>query len=248
MDKAVDEFTEKLDGEHEEHLAKCMKAIDDAADKIDPEEKKSIDEFKKAMEDEHLKHVKAFHKAIDEFTKDWPDGDPNAEDNKPKAKKAIDEFKTKAADELDRHQKAHMDMCKAEFGEGQDDGKGEKSVEKSGRAISAANKAKIDTVIKAIEEYHAEHTADHQQFTDKAIAALKELMAPPQGDEGKDGAEKSHTPNARSSSAGAATNGNMSELDAYLFAQRLMRQVKSASEDGLRQIKENLKTKFPSRR
>ena len=229
-----------MDGEHEEHLAKCMKAIDDAADKIDPEEKKSIDEFKKAMEDEHLKHVKCFDKAIEEFKAEATDPE--------KSEKALDEFRTKAQDELQRHEKAHMDMCKAEFGEGQDDGKGEKSVEKSGRAISAATGTKIESIIKAIEEYHAEHTADHQQFTDKAIAALKELMAPPQGDEGKEGEEKSHAPNARSSSAGAATNGNMSELDAYLFAQRLMRQVKSASEDGLRQIKENLKTKFPSRR
>ena len=29
MEKSIDEFTEKMDGEHEEHLGKCMKAIDE---------------------------------------------------------------------------------------------------------------------------------------------------------------------------------------------------------------------------
>lgn len=320
MKKSIEEFETKMEDEHEDHLAKCMKAIDDTYEDFGREDgKKSIDEFKKAVEDEHLKHVKCFDKAIEEFK---GEAEPN---------KAIEEFRTKAEDELTRHEKAHMDMCKTEFGEGEDEGKkkglvtdifmrgaadreiqerlnyvmtvmyalceaswgvepteffplleeaielieayaeheknGEsdaeeaaegdsqkrtivdrvKAIRKSGRAISAANRTKIESVIKAIEEFHAEHTADHQQFTEKAIAALKELSSSP-GDEGKEGEDqKSHTPNARSSSAGAATN-SMSELEAYLFAQRLVRQVKSASEDGLRQLKDVLRTKFPSRR
>ena len=234
--KSIDEFEQKLEDEHAEHGEKCMKAVDDAY-KIDPEEKKSIDEFKKAIEGENLEHVKCFSKAIEEL-KAEPD------------EKGLEEFKTKAEDELARHEKAHMELCEKEFGEGQDDGKDEKAItEKSGRTISAATRTKIEGVMKAIDEYKAQHNADHEQFSNNVIAALTALSAPPQGDEGKEGEdEKSHTPNEKSSSAGAATSKNMSELDAFLFAQRLMRQVKSASEDGLRQIKENLKTKFPSRR
>jgi hypothetical protein len=242
MEKAIDEFETKMDAEQETHREKCDKAIDDAAEKIDPEEKKSIDEFRKAMEGEHLKHVKAFHKAIDEF-KSETDGDPE------KCEKAIDEFRTKADDELERHEKAHKELCEAEFGEGEDDEK--KAVTKSGRAISAANAEKIKAVIKAVEDYHQQHTEDHQKHTDNVIAALKELMAPKQGDDGEeDEDDESRARKSRSSSAGAATNkdGTMSELDTYLFAQRLLRQVKSASEDGLRQVKEDLKKKFPSRR
>lgn len=243
MEKAIDEFTEKMDGEHEDHLAKCMKAIDETWSLEDQHDgkalaEKAIDEFKKAVEDEHLKHVKTFHKAIEEF-KEATDGDPD------KCEKAIEEFTTKAEDELSRHEKAHMDMCKAEFGEGQDDGKDEKAV-KSGRAISAANKAKIDAVIKAIEEFKTQHAADHEEFTNKVIAALKDLQGPEPGEGKENQDEKSGAPKARSATSSAATNGNLSELDAYLFAQQLMRKVNLATRDGLRQINEDIRKKFPS--
>ena len=302
MEKAIDEFETKMADEHEDHLTKCMKAVDEAYD-MDPEDKKTIDTFKKSVEDEHLNHVKCFDKAIDEF-KDATGGDPE------KCEKAIEEFRTKAETELTRHEKAHMDLCEKEFGEGQDDGKGEKKAKgavademaedkerqakyenldlaysvfyaftsaymdesvavddfeklldeavalmknveakaktaalvkaitaKAGRTISAATKTKIEAVMKAIEEYHAEHTADHEQFSTKTIAALKELTSSPEGGEGKDNQdEKSGAPNARSSSS-----GSMSELEAYLLGQRIVRQIKSASEDGLRQFKEKIR-------
>lgn len=321
MEKAIEEFETKMDGEQEDHLEKCMKAIDDSAYDIDPE-KKSIDEFKKDMEAEHLKHVKCFDKAIEEFKGEATDPEM--------CEKAIEEFRTKAEDELERHEKKHMKMCKAEFGEGEDDGKAEKkglvedtleqgaeyrtksarmgyistiiyafcdayysspvesfveligeaielieayvseeakddeepdekalkglvaasmkTVAKSGRTISAKTKEKLNDVIKSLEKHHADHGADTD--TDTVIAALKELSSSPEGDEGKENEAKARTPHARSSSSRAATNkeGSMSELDTYLFAQRLLRQVKSASEDGLRQVKEDLKKKFPSRR
>lgn len=315
MEKAIDEFETKMADEHADHLGKCMKAVDEAYE-MDPEQKKSIDEFKKSVEDEHLNHVKCFDKAIDEF-KSAIGGDPE------KCEKAIEEFRTKAETELTRHEQAHMDMCKAEFGEGQDDGKNQKQkgavaeelqedevmqqkykkidnaysvfyafvsaymdekvavgdydklldeavalmkntetksypastirplIGKAGRTISAATKTKIEAVMKAIEEYHAGHTTDHEQFTQKAIAALKELTSSPQGDEGQDNRDqKSGTPKPRSSSSGAAINKEapMSELESYLFTQRLLRQAKSALDEGLRQNKEKLKEKFPSRR
>jgi len=224
--KSLDEFKSAVGTENDAHLEKCMKAIDENYELQD--QKKSLDEFKAAMQSEHGDHVKCFTKAIEEF-------------------KGIEEFQKTASDELDRHAKAQMELCKAEMGEGEtDEEKAYKNLtEKIGRRISAANKEKINAIIKAIEDHHAEHGAE----TQKQIAALKELVS--QGDEGEEPKpEKDLAPNSRSSSAGAATNKELSisEYDAYLFAQRLMRQVKTASEDGLRQIKETLKAKAPSRR
>src|SRR5580693_1071365 len=117
QEKAIEEFKDALDAEHGEHLKKCMKAIDDSYETMGREPNKAIDEFKSEIKAEHLKHVKTFHKAIDEFTKAMPD-----DGDKEKCDKAIDEFTKSADEELDRHEKAHMDMCKAEFGEGEDDG------------------------------------------------------------------------------------------------------------------------------
>ena len=238
-DKAIDEFKDALDSEHGTHLENCMKAIGEYYETMgrEPNAEKSIDEFKSAIKAEHLKHVKCFDKAIDEFTKDFP---PNGEEDA--GKKAIDEFEKKSADELDRHEKAHSEILKEQTGEGEDDGKDEKAIveeiQKSGRVISAKNKAKIESAIKALEEHHAEHG----KSTDNVIAALKELIAP-QGDEGEEPKpeEKSdEAPNSRSSTSGAGEK-NMNELEAYLFVQRLVRQVKTASEGALRQINEKVK-------
>jgi len=104
--------------------------------------------------------------------------------------------------------------------------------------------------MKAIEEYNDQHTEAHQKATDNVIAALKEVMTSPQGDEGKENEEKSRSPKARSSSSRAAINKDvpMTDLETYLFTQRLLRQAKSALDEGLRQNKEKLKEKFPSRR
>jgi len=240
--KTIEEFEQKLEAEHTEHGEKCMKAVDGAY-KIDPEEKKSIDEFKKAIEGENLEHVKCFSKAIEEFK-----AEPN--------EKALDEFTTKAEDELARHEKAHVDLCEKEFGEGQDDGKDEKAItEKSGRAISAATKEKLDAVSKSLDDLHDKHAKalsdlaeEHKKDISNATAAIKAIAE--NGDVGEEKPGEKASPNARSSSSGAAINKDvpMTDLETYLFTQRLLRQVKSASEDGLRQIKDDLKTKFPSRR
>lgn len=234
MDKAIAEFTEKMEEEHEQHHEKCMKAIDDAADKIDPEEKKSIDEFRKAVADENLQHAQEMDKAIDEF-KHTADGDPENHE------KSIQEFREKAEDELDRHEQAHLKMCKQEFGEGEDDEAGKKM--KAARAISAKNKGKLDAIAKALEDHHEacekaveEFLSQHRKHTDETIAALKELA--PDGDEGEEGdGKKSHrTPHQRPS-----TSGSMSDLEAYLFGQRIVRQSKTALEEGLRQFKEKIR-------
>jgi hypothetical protein len=325
-EKSIEEFKDAIDGEHADHLEKCMKAIDDTYETMGREPNKSIDEFKSVIKAEHLKHVKAFDKAHSEMKKAWPDdGEDGAKD---KRKKAIDEYTKSASDELDRHEKAHMDMCKDEFGEGEEDGKegkegkkekkgvvedefmqgaedreknermnyvmtvmyafcnaycespvesffeliaeaieliqayakneqeesdAEEEAEghedkkysglvakyvqegrtKSGRAISAANQDKLKAIIKALEDHHTEHG----KAIDEITAALKAISASGDGGEEPKTDEKSVTaPNSRSSTSGAN-----SELETYLFTQRLVRQVKTASEGALRQINEKIK-------
>jgi hypothetical protein len=236
-DKAIEEFKDNLDSEHGEHLEKCMKAIDDSYETMgrEPNEKKSIDEFKSAINTEHLKHVKTFHKAIDEFTKAWPGSDDeNANDGK---KKAIDEFETKASDELERHEKAHEELLKKEEPEGEEDEKAlADAIQKAGRAISAKNKAKLKAILEKMESHHNDVTA-----------AMKELIGSEDGDGGEepskkpkdDESEGEKALNSRSSTSGAGKK-DMSELEAYLLTQRLVRQVKTASEGALRQINEKI--------
>ncbi len=119
---------------------------------------------------------------------------------------------------------------------------------KAGASISAKNKEKINAAIKALEAHHESFAADHQKSTNDVIASLKDLIGPPKEDEGKETPdEKSAAPKQRSSTSGAAPHKNLSpseELEVYLFAQRLVRQIKTASENGLRQINDVLAKKY----
>jgi hypothetical protein len=240
FEKAIDEYTKAMDGEQADHLTKCMKAIDDSYDTMGREpnkpekaHKKDIEEFKSEMTGEHLTHVKACDKAIDEFTKDWQDGDPKED-----KKKAIDEFTKSMGDELDRHEKSHMEMVKAEadrMGADEDEKKAAAEVEqKSGRAISAVNGEKIKAVIKALEEHHEAHGV----ATQNVIASLKELSSSPQDDEGE---EQKPEKKAAALKPRSSTSGANAEMETYIFTQRLVRQVKTASEGALRQINEKIK-------
>jgi len=241
LDKAIEEYTKAMDGEQEGHLEKCMKAIDDNYELQDQTPKKSIDEFKSEVTDEHLKHVKACDKAIEEFK-----AEPGYSDDE--KKKAIEAFTKSMGGELSRHEEAHAKLLKDEMGEGDKDEKAlAEEIVKSGRAISAKNKGKIESVIKALEDHHQALTSEHEKSTNTVIAALKELIAP-QGDEGEepskepedDESKGEEAPNSRSSTSGAGAK-DMTELEAYLFVQRLVRQVKTASEGALRQINEKVK-------
>lgn len=248
--KALDEFGKAIDGENAAHHENCLKAIDENYELED--QKKSIDEFKSAMEAEHVAHVKCFDKAIEEF-------------------KSIEEFTKTISPEMERHEKAQMDLCEKEgarMGEGEEDGKAflaaaikvfdvhvveigntgmkgysipsleefEKLMKlalKAGRAISAKNREAIEKCVKAIEDHHAEHG----KSTDEITAALKAIMASGDGGEEPKPEEKSGAaPNPRSSTSGASA-----ELESYLFTQRLVRQVKTASEGALRQLGQKIK-------
>lgn len=236
-EKAIDEFKDALDEEHSEHLKKVVKAIDDTYETMGREpnkDEKAINEFKSEMKAEHLKHVKAFHKAIDEFKADHAEADGADE-----REQAFTKCEKAMAVELDRHEKAHMEMAKAEMGEGEDDGKSEEEkaleefVAKAGRAISAKNKEKLKAILEKMESHHNDVTA-----------AIKELMGSEDGDGGEEPSKKpkdDESDDEKALKQGRAPQGATAELDVYLFTQRIVRQVNSASEGALRQIKEKIK-------
>ena len=161
---------------------------------------------------------------------------------KRKRKKRLTSSPNLCGEELDRHEKAHKELCEKEadrMGEGEDDGKSEEEkaladfVAKAGRAISAKNKEKLKAILEKMESHHNEITA-----------AIKELM----GSE-SDGGEETE-PDKKSAPAPEIKVehlGSKSELESYLFTQRLVRQVKTASEGALRQINEKIKETRSSR-
>lgn len=243
--KAIDEFEKAVSDEHEDHLDKCMKAIDDSYETMgrEPNEEKAVDEFKAEMKAEHLKHIKAMDGHMDAMKKDWPDGDPSDPEVREEAKKAIDEFTTKSAEELDRHEKAHEEIA----GEHTDDDSDhdEKAIadliKKAGRVISAKNKEKLKEIAKAIEDHHTEHA----KFTDEITAALKDLISSGDGGEEPSREPDGDEPEGKAGNAlnsRSSTSGASAELETYLFTQRLVRQVKTASEGALRQINEKIRT------
>jgi hypothetical protein len=122
------------------------------------------------------------------------------------------------------------------MGEGEDNE--EKSVQelitKIGRQISAKNKEKLKAILEKMESHHNDVTA-----------ALKELIG---SDDGGGGEEPSPKPEGekpegdeKALNSRSSTSGANAELETYLFTQRLVRQVKTASEGALRQINEKIK-------
>lgn len=229
--KSIDDLTKSIDDEQDNHLEKTMKAVDEGYELENQKPKKAIDEFKSEMKAEHLKHVKAVDKAIDEFKSahDAADGD----DDKAKA---IEEFTKAAGEELDRHEKAHKAMCDAEFGEGEDNEEksAQELITKIGRQISAKNKEKLKAILEKMESHHNDVTA-----------ALKELIGSDDGDGGEEPSPKPKDDESegdeKALNSRSSTSGANAELETYLFTQRLVRQVKTASEGALRQINEKIK-------
>ncbi len=118
---------------------------------------------------------------------------------------------------------------------------------KAGRRLSAKTKEKLESVVKAIEDHHADHGESTKSITD----ALKAVI----GDEGERGEEpkadeKSTTaPKERSKPVGESPSKSAAalELEAYLFAQKLLREVKNGAEKGLHSIKTTLREKYSDR-
>jgi hypothetical protein len=175
--KEIDEFEKSIDGEHPEHLDKCMKAIDENYELED--QKKSIDKFKTAIQGEHIEHVKAFDKAIAEFKDAWADGDDSDR------KKAIDGFTTKSAAELGRHENAQRDLVKAEMGEGETDqekalgNKGEVADELAEDDVQKAKYQKLNEVYDIFYAFTSAYMDDNvgvddfEKLLDEAVALMK---------------------------------------------------------------------------
>jgi hypothetical protein len=228
--------------------------------------KKSIDEFKAEVTDEHLKHVKACDKAIEEFKAE----PGYADDEKKKAIEEFTKSMGDELDRHEKAHEEMCKAEAGRAGEGEDDEKAAKffaslvaeavksglaeeggSLDqlserivkaialKAGRAISAANADKIKAIIKTVEDYHEAH-ATH---TEDVTAALKAIIASGDGGEeppkepkdGESDGDKGTALNSRSSTSGAKA-----ELEGYLLGQRLVRQVKTASEDALRVFKKKI--------
>lgn len=235
--KSIDEFTKAVDVEQNDHLENTMKAIDESYELQDQTPQKSIDEFKSEIKAEHLKHVKAVDKAIDEFKSDH-----EAADSDDGRQQAIDKFTKSVGDELDRHEKAHDELLDKQPEESDDDG--EKAItdliQKAGRAISAKNKEKLKSILKEMEDHHNHVTA-----------AIKELIGSEDGDGGEEPSEKpegEQPEGEKALNSRSSTSGASAELETYLFTQRLVRQVKTASEGALRQINEKIRTARSSSR
>jgi hypothetical protein len=254
FDKAIDEFKKDWpdgDPKENENRGKCEKAIE---------------EFTKAAGDELARHEKAHMDLCGAET-----GEGETEETKSQKKKGAvademleDEVLQKKYQNLDRAYSvfyaftaAYMDESVAveDFEKLLDEAvalmkdveaevKGKLAphyVFKSGRAISAKNKEKLSAIVKALEDHHTEHG----KSIDDVTAALKEFIS------SGDGGEETSKPDGKAAAAevpelkvehlGSNGKKQASELETYLFSQRLARQVKTAAEGALRQINQKIK-------
>jgi hypothetical protein len=269
-EKSIDEFKSAVNAEHLNHVKAFHKAIDeftkDFGDADADGRKKAIDTFTKTSGDELSRHEEAHEKLLkDEMGEGEDEGkeknffawrskgavaDELAEDQEMQAKytrldRAFDIFYAFASAYLDEK------TAVADFDKLLDEAVGlMKDLEskakgileaklKSGRTISAKTKEKLESIVKALEDHHTEHG----KSTDDVTAALKAIIASGDGgEETKPDEQPGAAPNTRSSTSGATA-----ELETYLFVQRLVRQVKTASEGALRQINEKVKERRSAR-
>lgn len=121
------------------------------------------------------------------------------------------------------------------------------TVDKAGREMSAKNKEKINSIIKAL----SDHNSAHADSTNIAIASLKELMSSPQEGEGEE--QKTvevAAPKQRSSPPVAADTKAVevpSDFELVMLSRQILKAVNLASVEGLAQVKKILREKFPDR-
>jgi hypothetical protein len=266
--KSIDEFKSEMKAEHLKHVKAIDKAMDGLEEVEHPGDgedwkpvEDAIQEFTEKAQDELARHEKAH----EELCEKEAEGETEAEKAARMAKKGAvaeelqeDELLKQKYEKLDNaysvfyaFTSAYMDESVAvdDFEKLLDEavelmknikGKAKTAVlakalfNKAGRAISAKNKDAIEKVIKTIEDFHTEHG----KATDEVTAALKAIVS-----SGDGGEEPSNEPKGdeKSLNSRSSTSGASAELEAYLFNQRLARQVKTAAEDALRQINQKIK-------
>jgi hypothetical protein len=116
--------------------------------------------------------------------------------------------------------------------------------QKSGRAISAANKEKIKSIIKAVEAHHEAHGTE----SNNVIAALKDLMGPDEGNEGEEGKPEKTASSPKPKVEVRATLPADAAFEATMAARKVLRTVDSAVGDALKDLNTIFREKFPTRR
>lgn len=122
----------------------------------------------------------------------------------------------------------------------------EKSInEKAGRQISAKNKEKITSVIKALEDLHE----THGKSTNDVIAALKDLMGP-EGNEGEEPKDEKISPEAPKSKVEVRdiSRTDVDPFEAFMFGRQVLRRVDSEIGQALELFNRRFKERFSDRR
>jgi hypothetical protein len=114
--------------------------------------------------------------------------------------------------------------------------------QKSGRAISAANKEKIKAIIKAVSDHHEAHGID----SNNVIAALKDLCGPDEGNEGEEKSAKQASPKPKVEVR--ATLPANAAFEAAMETRKVLRTVDAAVGEALKDLNSLFREKFPTRR
>jgi len=275
--KSVDEFKSAMQGEHLEHVKCFDKAIDEFkdawADGDDSDRRKAIDDFTTKSAAELIRHEKA---QTDLVKAEFGEGETDEEKalkekgavaeelqedavltaKYQKIDKAFDIFyafvsafldDAAAIDDYEKLLDEAVALMKGTETKSFPESKIVPLIGKAGASISAKNKEKIQSVIKAL----TDHNSAHADSTNTAIASLKELMGSPQEGEGEEQkSEKTAAPKQRSNPpvVESKTYETLSEFDSYMLTRKLLKGVYIATGDALAKIKQSLREKYPDRK
>lgn len=269
--KSIDEFKSEIKAEHLEHVKCFDKAIDEFETKAEgaqnaEEHIKALEEFTKAAGEELDRHEKAQMEMCKADMGEGESDEAKATNKKGQVadEMAEDQERQQKYKKLDRAYEVFYAFTNAYIDDATPVDDFEKLLDeavalmkdietkakgilathmKSGRQISAKNKEKIQAIIKALEDHHT----GHGKSVDEVTAALKEFISSGDGGEEPKPEKTGPAPNSRSRISGANDHKKSSseELEAYLFGQRLVRQIKTVSENGLRQLNERLAKVYP---
>jgi hypothetical protein len=113
---------------------------------------------------------------------------------------------------------------------------------KSGRAISAANKEKLNAVIKSVEDLHAAHG----KSSNDVIAALKDLIGPDGGSEGEEKPSKTVSPKPKVEVRDIVPAND--SFEAFMATRKVLRTVDAVVRDALKDLNSKSRERYPARR
>jgi hypothetical protein len=111
---------------------------------------------------------------------------------------------------------------------------------KSGRAISAANKAKIKAIMKSVEDIHEAHG----KSSNDVIAALKDLCGPDEGNEGEEPAKQAPKPKVEVRGTRQVNDG----FEDIMTARRVLRTVDDVVGKALSDLNSKFRENHSARR